>query len=390
MRERAFLVSVILPTPSQAFLFYLYVYRVWRHTSWTVAPSTIARLLDSSPVRATRARTEMAQKSAAAAACRVFLTRKEPRILERLLSLKPDLTVVTPQEDGLVPREELLASCSQVRPHGVLCMLTDRIDQSVLEAAGDQLNVVSTMSVGFNHVDVDACRAAGVAVGNTPGVLDVSTAELAVGLLFATARRIPQSCRSVKDGEWGDWNPFEYCGTDVSGSTIGIVGLGRIGLTFAKMMKGFSCKFLYTGPREKPESAAAIDAEFCSMEDMLRRSDIVSVHCPLTPETHHLFNEGTLACMKPSSILINTSRGDVVDQEALYNALSDGTIAAAGIDVTTPEPLPASHPLLGLPNCVVLPHIGSATMRTREAMMDIAITNLLAGIEGRELPHGVA
>ena len=194
---------------------------------------------------------------------------------------------------------------------------------------------------------------------------------------------------SARAGEWGTWQPFQYCGNDVAGRTLGIVGLGRIGLTFAKFMSGFNCKVLYSGPREKAEMAAEIGAEYCQFEDLLARSDIVSVHCPLMPATEKLINADALKKMKPSAVLINTSRGGVVDQDALAAALREGTIAGAGLDVTDPEPLPTDHELFTLSNCTVLPHVGSATMGTREKMQALATDNLIAGLKGEALPHAV-
>lgn len=249
------------------------------------------------------------------------------------------------------------------------------------------------MSVGFNHIDVPSCEARGVHVGYTPGVLDVSTAETAVALTFAAKRRVLECAKSARDGDWGVWQPFQYCGTDVTGCTVGVVGLGRIGAAYASMMKrGFNCKILYTGPREKREAASAIGdgVEYVDMDTLLVKSDVVSLHQPLTDATRGCINAEALGRMKRGSVLINTSRGEVVDQEALYDALIGGkTLAAAGLDVTSPEPLPPSHKLFSLSNCVIVPHIGSATVATRQAMADIAVENLLAGVLGDPLPHGV-
>lgn len=271
-------------------------------------------------------------------------------------------------------------------------MLTDRIDNELLDAAGPSLKVVSTMSVGFNHVDVEACKARGVRVGNTPGVLDVSTAETAVALTFAAKRRIVECVDSARQGGWGVWQPFQYCGTDVTGSTVGVVGLGRIGLTYARMMKfGFGCKIVYAGPSEKPDHVAELggDVEYLSLDELLKRSDIVSVHMPLNESTRGSMNAESFSKMKSNAVFINTSRGEVVDQDALHHALTSNQIAAAGLDVTAPEPLPTNHPLFRLPNCVILPHIGSATVKTRQAMADIAVKNLVAGILEQPLPHRV-
>ena len=272
---------------------------------------------------------------------------------------------------------------------GVYCLLTERIDGELLDAAGPQLKVVSTMSVGYDHVDLPALRARGVALGNTPGVLTETTADLALALLLAAARRLPEAWSAAKDGTWGPWQPEWMTGRDVHGSTVGIVGLGRIGAAVARRLLGFGCRIVYSGPRPRPELAEPLGAAYLSFEQLLAESDFVSIHCPLNDATRHLFGAAAFAAMKPTAILINTSRGPVVDQEALYQALKRGQIAAAGLDVTTPEPLPVDHPLFSLPNCVVLPHIGSASIATRLQMALMAAENLIAGVEGKPLPNGV-
>ncbi|KAI9919933.1 hypothetical protein PsorP6_015354 [Peronosclerospora sorghi] len=278
---------------------------------------------------------------------------------------------------------------------GIFCLITDKVDAELLDAAGPSLRVVSTMSVGYNHIDVNACRARNVKIGYTPGVLDVSTAEMAVALTFATKRRLLECAASAKAGQWGVWQPFQFCGSDVTGSTVGVIGLGRIGTTYARMLKnGFNCNILYTGPREKSVNAKSLGShpssvKFVDMETLLRESDIVSLHQPLNDATRGCIGAIELELMKSTAVLINTGRGELVDQEALVQALTIKSIAAAGLDVTTPEPLSPSHPLFSLENCIVMPHIGSATVKTRQAMADIAVANLIAGIEDEELPCGV-
>ncbi len=286
-----------------------------------------------------------------------------------------------------IPRDIFLEWVQGV--DGIYCLLTERIDQEVLDAAGPNLKVVSTMSVGYDHIDVEACARRGVAVGHTPGVLTETTAELALALLLATARRLPEAIHAVKAGEWTTWKPMWLTGWDLHGSTVGIVGLGRIGAAFARLLQGFQCRILYTGPRPKPQVAEPLGATYCTFADLLEQSDFVSVHCPLTPETAHLFDAAAFRRMKETAIFVNTARGGVVDHQALYQALVEGQIAAAGLDVTDPEPLPPDHPLLSLPNCVVLPHIGSATVATRTRMALMAAENLLAGVAGRPLPYPV-
>ncbi len=286
-----------------------------------------------------------------------------------------------------IPRDIFLEWVQGV--DGIYCLLTERIDPEVLDAAGPRLKVVSTMSVGYDHIDVEACARRGVQVGHTPGVLTETTAELALALLLATARRLPEAIHAVKAGEWTTWKPMWLTGWDLHGATVGIVGLGRIGAAFARLLQGFQCRLLYTGPRPKPAVAEPLGATYCPFPELLEQSDFVSVHCPLTPETVHLFDGKAFRRMKETAIFVNTARGGVVDHQALYQALVEGQIAAAGLDVTDPEPLPPDHPLLGLPNCVVLPHIGSATVATRTRMALMAAENLLAGVAGRPLPYPV-
>ncbi|KAL4092530.1 hypothetical protein PRIC1_011522 [Phytophthora ramorum] len=330
---------------------------------------------------------------------KVFFSRNVPYAIEqfrqRLAKAGANSVAVESftSEERCISREELLQRVEGCT--GLFCLLTDKVDAEVLDAAGPSLRVVSTMSVGHNHIDVDACRARNVKVGYTPGVLDVSTAETAVALTFAAKRRLLECAASAKAGEWGVWQPFQYCGSDITGSTVGVVGLGRIGTTYARMLKnGFNCKILYTGPREKPENAKALggepgSVEFVDMETLLLQSDIVSLHQPLTESTRGSIGAKELQLMKPSAVLINTGRGELVDQDALVEALKSNTIAAAGLDVTSPEPLPPMHPLFSLENCILMPHIGSATIKTRQAMADIAVANLAAGVLEEKLPHGV-
>ncbi|KAE8898625.1 hypothetical protein PF005_g12637 [Phytophthora fragariae] len=329
---------------------------------------------------------------------KVFFTRNWPYAIDLLRQRNANSAAAVEidafaAEDTCIPREELLQrvkGCS-----GIFCLYTDTIDEELLDAAGPSLRVVSTTSVGYNHIDVEACRARKIHVGHTPGVLDVAVAETAVALTFATKRRILECAASAKDGEWGVWQPFQYCGSDITGSTVGVVGLGRIGATYAGMLKnGFNCKILYTGPREKPEMVKSLggergSVEYVDMETLLRRSDVISLHQPLNEASRGCIGAKELALMKPDAVLINTGRGELVDQDALVEALKSRQIAAAGLDATTPEPLPPSHPLFSLDNCIVLPHVGSASIKTRQVMAQIAVDNMLAGVTGEELPHSV-
>jgi glyoxylate reductase len=258
---------------------------------------------------------------------------------------------------------------------GLLTMLTERVDEALLEAA-PKLRAIANMAVGTDNIDLAAAAARGIPVGATPGVLTDTTADLAFALLLAAARRLPEGEREVRDGRWAPWQPAHDLGADVTGATLGIVGWGRIGQAMARRAAGFDMEVLHSSR-----------SSGVPLEELLERSDFVSVHTPLTPETRHLIDADTLARMKPTAFLINTARGGVVDQAALKQALEDGTIAGAALDVTDPEPLPGDDPLLDAPNLLVVPHIGSATVRTRERMAAMAVENLLAALAGREMPH---
>ncbi|KAJ8247803.1 hypothetical protein GJAV_G00250700 [Gymnothorax javanicus] len=286
--------------------------------------------------------------------------------------------------DEPVPREELLKGVSGAS--GLLCMLSDHIDTEVLDAAGPNLKVISTLSVGFDHLEIKEIKKRGVRVGYTPDVLTDATAELSVALLLAVSRRLPEAMHAVKSGGWRPWKRSWMCGYGLSGSTVGVIGLGRIGLAIACRLKPFGVKrLLYSGRSAKPQ-AAEVEGEFVALDTLLSESDFVVVSCSLTPDTQGLCDKAFFSKMKSTAVFVNTSRGSVVNQEALYEALSSGQIAAAGLDVTTPEPLPTDHPLLTLKNCVILPHIGSATYSTRGTMGALAANNLLAGVNGTAMP----
>jgi lactate dehydrogenase-like 2-hydroxyacid dehydrogenase len=244
------------------------------------------------------------------------------------------------------------------------------------------------MAVGYDNIDVAACTMRGIPVGNTPGVLTDTTADLTLALMLATLRRIVEAAEFVKQDRWQTWRPMELAGRDLSGSTVGIVGLGRIGKAVARRLRGFDSRLLYTQPETDPE-AASLGASYVHLDALLEASDVVTLHCPLNDSTRGLIGAEELARMKPSAVLINTSRGPVVDQAALHNALRRGDIGAAGLDVTDPEPMRADHPLLALSNVVILPHIGSASIATRTRMASMAADNLLAGLRGERLPNCV-
>lgn len=314
---------------------------------------------------------------------KVFVSRIIPHLDPLLNECDADVW-----QDEFPPPYETL--CERVKGvEGVLCMLTDRIDGRLMDAAGSQLKVISQMAVGYDNIDVAAARERGIVVGNTPGVLTETTADLTFALLLAAARRLSEGEQYIRDGHWRTWHPTTLLGHDVTGATLGIVGLGRIGAAVAKRAAAFDMRVIAYGPRLTDEQAQAAGAERVSLDDLLQTSDFVSLHCPLRPDTRHLINRETLAQMKPGAILINTTRGPVVDQKALYDALRNGVVAGAALDVTDPEPLPADNPLLQLPNVLIVPHVGSATIGTRGKMAQIAIDNLLAGLRGEPLRHEV-
>ena len=292
-------------------------------------------------------------------------------------------------EDELPPpREELLRAIEGC--DGVLTLLTDRVDDEFLDRAGPGLKVVSNYAVGFDNINVPACTRRGVPVGNTPGVLTDTTADLAFALLMAAARRLPEGDRYVRASRWKTWGPMLLMGPDVHGSTLGIVGFGRIGQAVARRAMGFGMTILYHDVMRADTAVETVyGATFVPLDELLARSDFVSLHVNLTPETRHLMNAERLRTMKSSAVLVNTSRGPVVDQRALYEALRDGVIFAAALDVTDPEPIPVDDPLLTLDNCLVVPHIASASRATRGKMAAMAAANLLAGLRGERLPTPV-
>ena len=306
---------------------------------------------------------------------RVFVTSQlVGNALERLAAAGHEVDVweqPTPPPDG--------ALLERARPAAaLLCTLSDRVDSALIAACPD-LKVVSTCAVGVDNIDLRATAERGIPVGHTPGVLTAATADLAFALLLAAARRLPQTAEAVRRGEWGPWTPTSFLGHDVAGATLGIVGAGRIGQAVAHRAAAFDMHLLTTTSRGGTP-----------LPELLARADFVSLHVPLTPATRHLIDAAALARMKPTAILINTARGQVVDTAALIDALHAGTIAGAALDVTDPEPLPADHPLLATPNVLVVPHIGSATPHTRATMAELAVDNVLAGLAGDPLPHAVA
>ncbi|MGC9400198.1 MAG: 2-hydroxyacid dehydrogenase [Anaerolineae bacterium] len=315
---------------------------------------------------------------------RIFVTRAIPE--EGLQMLTSACDVRLWEAEHPVPRDVLLTQAAEAE--GLLTLLSDSIDAEVI-AAAPQLRVISQYAVGYDNIDVAAATARGIPVGHTPGVLTEATADLAFALLMSAARRLSEGVDYVRAGRWTTWGPRLLLGRDVWGATLGIVGLGRIGAAMARRGHGFEMRVLTTGPHRKPDLEAELGVEYVPLDELLAASDYVSLHCPLTAETEGLIGEAELRAMKPTAILVNTARGGVVETEALVRALREGWIAGAALDVTDPEPLPADHPLVTLPNCIVVPHIGSATVSTRTRMAVMAAENLLAGLRGERIPHCV-
>ena len=320
---------------------------------------------------------------------------KRPKVFVARLIPEEGLAKVTEATDATVwpdelppPRDKLLAAVEGC--DGVLTLLTDRVDAEFLDRAGKRLKVVSNYAVGFDNVDVPECTRRGIPVGNTPGVLTETTADLAFALLMAAARRLPEADRYVRAGKWRTWGPMLLLGPDVHGATIGIVGFGRIGQALARRAAGFGMRILYHDVNRLADDVTKpLGAVYTPLEELLATADFVSLHVNLTPETRHLIDAAALRRMKQSAVLVNTSRGPVVDGHALFEALRDGEIFGAGLDVTDPEPLPADDPLLTLDNCLVVPHIASASRATRAKMAEMAAANLLAGLRGERLPTPV-
>jgi glyoxylate reductase len=284
------------------------------------------------------------------------------------------------------PREVLLEKIKG--KEGLLSLLTDKVDAELMDAAGG-LRVISNYAVGFDNIDVKAATARGIPVGNTPGVLTETTADLAFALLMAVARRVVEGVDYVRAGRWKTWGPRLLLGQDVHGATLGLIGFGRIGQAMARRARGFNMRILYHDRAPMPDAEAALGATFVDLDTLLRESDFVSLHTDLNPTTHHMIDAAALAKMKPTAILINSARGPIVDPVALADALRRGVIAGAGLDVTEPEPIPLDDPLLQLPNCVIVPHIASASVATRGLMARMAAANLLAGLRGERLPNCV-
>jgi len=309
---------------------------------------------------------------------KVYVTRLIPK---RGLDLLCSFAEVKIWEEELPPpREVLLEEVKEVE--GILSLLTDTIDAELMDAV-PSLKVISNYAIGYDNIDVEAATERGILVCHTPGVLTDTTADLAFTLLVCVARRVVEAVRYVREGRWKTWGPMLCLGYDIYGSTLGLIGLGRIGTALAKRATGFDMRILYYDTYRQPNLEKELGLIYTDLETLLRQSDFISLHTPLTPETYHMIGGEQFKMMKNTAILINTSRGQVVDQKALHEALVSGEIAGAGLDVTDPEPIDARDPLLTLDNCIVVPHIASASVATRTLMATMAAENLIAGLQGR-------
>ena len=317
-------------------------------------------------------------------AAKVYVTRELPGDAIERLRQAADVRVWP--EELPPPRDVLLREAAVA--DGIVALVTDRIDTELMDAA-PRLRVVSSMAVGYDNIDVAEATRRAILVTNTSGILTDTTADFAFALLMAAARRVVEADRYTRQGRWKTWGPQILLGQDIHGACLGIVGLGAIGLEVAKRARGFGMRILYHDHRRRPREERRYDLIHTELDQLLREADFVSLHVPLTNETRHLIGERELSLMKPTAILVNTARGPVVDQRALYRFLKERRIAAAALDVTEVEPIPMDDPLLTLDNVIIAPHIGSASVVTRTRMASVAADNLLAALRGEEPPNCV-
>jgi len=314
---------------------------------------------------------------------KVVVTGKIPAVaLERL---RAEHTVDAWEDESPIARDELLKRVAGA--DAIVSLLTEKIDADLLDATGKQLRSVSNVAVGYNNIDVPACRERNVLVTNTPGVLTEATADIAMALILMSTRRLAEGERVIRAQQPWQWGMFYMLGSSIQGSQLGIVGMGQIGAAVARRARAFGMTIAYT--KRSPldaETAKELNATHMELDELLATSDVVSLHCPYSPETHHLMNASTIGKMKKSAYLINTARGPVVDEEALATALQQGKIAGAGLDVFEKEPT-VHQALIGLDNAVLIPHLGSATVETRTAMANLAVTNALAVLSGKTAPN---
>jgi glyoxylate reductase len=318
---------------------------------------------------------------------KVFVTRLIPEVGLEMLA---GVCQVDVWQEELPPEPSVLLE--RVRDaEGILSLLTDKIDAGVMDAAGPNLKVISNYAVGFDNVDIAEATRRRIPVGNTPGVLTDTTADFAFALLMAAARRVVEGDKFTRAGRWKTWGPRLLLGQDITGATLGIIGLGRIGRGMVKRARGFDMRVLYYDPNcpDDDPYPGEVSVKCVDLDTLYAEADFVSIHTPLTEATYHLVNAEAFRKMKPTAILINTARGPVVDPAALYHALAHGQITGAALDVTEPEPIPLDSPLLKLENVIIAPHIASASVTSRGKMATMAAANLIAGIKGERLPHCV-
>lgn len=311
---------------------------------------------------------------------KIYITRKLPEEIIEPLRKKFDVQMWHSETVGMT-NEEILTNAKDA--HALWTMLSDNIDRTLIESLPN-LKVISNFAVGYNNIDIEAAKDRSIVVTNTPGVLTETTADLAFALLLATARRITEVEQEIRSGNWDSWSPMQYTGMDVFGATLGIVGMGRIGEAVARRAKGFDMNVLYHNRSRKLDAEETYGFTYAELDELLKQSDFVILLTPLTPETKGLIGERELNMMKETAAIINVARGGIVDEQALYEALSSKKIWAAGLDVFEQEPVPVDHPLLTLPNVTVSPHIGSASIRTRQAMMQMNAKDIEAVLENRE------
>ncbi|MBB2480531.1 D-glycerate dehydrogenase [Bacillus sp. APMAM] len=309
---------------------------------------------------------------------KVYITRKLPQVIYKKLADKFEVKMWN-KTDQPVPREILIEEVKEM--DGLFCLLTETIDQEVIENA-PKLKVIANMAVGYNNINIQAATEKGIIVTNTPGVLTETTADLTFALLMATARRVVEASDYLRNGEWKTWSPMQLTGQDIYGATLGIIGMGRIGQALVKRAKGFDMNIIYYNRSRKPAMEKEMGIQYMELKELLQASDYISILIPYSSEVHHFIGEKELKLMKKSAILINTARGGIVDEAALFDALKTGEIWAAGLDVFEQEPVNLDSSLLTLPNVVTLPHIGSASEKTRLKMADLAAENLICVLNG--------
>jgi glyoxylate reductase len=315
----------------------------------------------------------------------VFVTRRIPGpTLERL---SEEVNIDLWEEEGPPPKEVIIQRSQGKK--GIFTLLTDPIDAEVIEACKTTVKVISQMAVGYDNIDVNAASRAGIPVGNTPGVLTDATADFTWALLLAIGRRVVEADKLVRDGIWKPWGPEILLGAEINGSTLGIVGFGRIGQAVARRAAGFGMQIHYYDLSRHPEAEKDTNATYMEFDELLQTSDFITLHTSLTDKTYHLFDREAFKKMKKGIYLINASRGAIIDPQALVWALQNGIVAGAALDVFEPEPIPGNHVLLGMDKVIITPHIASASVQTRLKMAMIAVDNLLAGIKGSNLPYCV-